>query len=80
MIAPSTVTVSKCDGKELPKGSQTQDCQNKPNDETENKPTDETEKEIVPTANSFLLTKQLVRPSKKTPNSKEPKTDDFIWR
>ena len=67
------MTVSKCDGKEHPKGSQPQDCQNKPNDETENKPTDETEKELVPTANSFLLTKQLVRPSKKTQTQKNPK-------
>ena len=58
MIAPSTVTISNCNGKDFSKGSQTQNSQNKPNDATE--------KELVPTANNFLITEQLVRPLKKT--------------
>ena len=52
------MTISNCDGKDLSKGSQTQNSQNKPSDSTE--------KELVPTANNFLITKQLVRPLKKT--------------
>ena len=65
IFAPSFVTVSNCDGKYLPKDSQTKNSQNKPNNATE--------KELLPTVNNLLITKQIVRPSKKTQTQRKTK-------